>query len=114
MAVSGQAGDHQQCALSVGDAVSSFGDRSVQPVSERARTPPRFIGQRTWTSRSLHPYFDWESAGWSSMPVFAPTRYDTDFRSSKLISTTNGLFKREPGIVGTNASCDKVFAHVKD
>jgi hypothetical protein len=48
------------------------------------------------------------------MPVFAPTRYDTDFRSSKLISTTNGLFKREPGIVGTIASCDKVFAHVKD
>ncbi len=29
-------------------------------------------------------------------------------------STRNGLFKREPGIVGTNASCDKVFAHVKD
>jgi hypothetical protein len=42
----------------MGDAVSSFGDRSVQPVSERAPPPQRFIGQRTWTSRSLHPYFD--------------------------------------------------------
>jgi hypothetical protein len=45
MSVGDQAGDCQQCALSMGNALSSFGDRSVQPVSERAPTPLRFIGQ---------------------------------------------------------------------